>query len=73
MIVQHRQGMTAARFDGEMPFEIHLPQIVGVWMLEALKGGVLLRLGRLDAPVPMQDGRDGTGSRHVAATCTPWA
>src|SRR5262245_59348053 len=45
MIIHHPQGMTPLPVaQSKMPFEIHLPQLIGCLSLEALKGSVFARL-----------------------------
>src|SRR5688572_27424794 len=62
MIVQHRQGVTAGPIaQGKMPFEIHLPQLIGGLVLETLPRLMLGRVGRVDPPMPAQNGMNGTG------------
>jgi hypothetical protein len=56
MIVDHPQGMTPLPVaQSKMPFEIHLPQLIGGLPLEALKGPVLARLLRVDALMASQN------------------
>src|SRR6202795_4302784 len=35
MIVEHRQGITTTSTQCEITFEVHLPQVVGLWVYEA--------------------------------------
>ena len=67
VIVEHRQRMTApAAAERKMPLEVHLPQLVGRRLLEALPRLTPLRcLGR-NQPVAVQNAGDGVGMRHVA-------
>ena len=62
MIVQHRQRVTAGAIaQGKMPFEIHLPQLIGGLMLETLPPLMFGRLGRVDPPMTAQNSMNGTG------------
>src|SRR6267143_5679196 len=38
MIVEHRQGITMTSTQSKITFEVHLPQVVGLWMYEADPG-----------------------------------
>ena len=66
MIVEHGQRMAARRTDGEMALEVHLPQRVGLDMLEALPRPMLVRLGCVDAPMAPEDCLHGARSRQIA-------
>src|SRR6476660_206224 len=69
MIVQHRQRVTAGSIaQGKMPFEIHLPQLIGGLVLETLPRLMFGRLRPLDPPMPLQNGMDGTGGRQRRLT-----
>lgn len=43
VIIEHRQRMAALVIQGKVPFEVHLPQAIGVRMLETL---IVSRLSR---------------------------
>ena len=65
MVVEDGQGMTAARPAGQRRIEVHLPERIGIGVLEALEGARLARpLGRIQLPVAVQDRRDGGGRRQ---------
>jgi len=69
MIIQHRQGVTAGSIaQGKMPFEVHLPQLIGGLMLETLPRLMFGRLGRVDPPMPLQYGMYGTGGWQPGLT-----
>jgi len=63
--------MAALTISGEMAFEIHLPQFVGLGAFEARERGVLLRLRVIDQRVPVQDA--GNRSAGMAAAAEPWS
>jgi hypothetical protein len=44
-----------------MPFEIHLPQLIGGLVLETLPALMFGRLGRIDPPMTAQNSMNGTG------------
>tara|TARA_B100001013_G_scaffold241914_1_gene149403 strand:- start:390 stop:569 length:180 start_codon:yes stop_codon:yes gene_type:complete len=56
---------TALGEQGEVPFKIHLPKIVGIWILEPPIRFVLVRFLGINTAVALQDLRDGTGTRDV--------
>jgi len=64
VIIEHSQGVTATGGGGEMPFEIHLPELVGPISLEADEstscGGL-----RANALVSAKDRRDRARGWHV--------
>ena len=65
VIVQDGQRVTAPCAGGEVPLEVHLPEVVGLRVLEPLP----VTMGAFAAhgtAVPPQDGRDGAGARHRA-------
>src|SRR5829696_6328010 len=45
MIVQDRQGVAAASSDSEVALEVHLPEVVGLLMLEAVEGAMVEAAG----------------------------
>ena len=60
MVVQNRQRVAPSTFpDGNMALEVHLPQLVGLGVLESLVMLVLGALGRVDKSVAPQYRRDG--------------
>ena len=61
-VIQDGEGVTTARAEGEMAFEIHLPQGIRRGMFEALPGRRRPRGGR-EAAVPPQNGGNGAGGR----------
>ena len=61
-VIQDGQGVTAAGADGEMAFEIHLPQGIGRGVFEALPGLGGGSGGR-EAPVSAQNGGNGARRR----------
>ena len=66
VVVQDSQGMAAAAAaHRKVALEVHLPQVVGLIVLEALVGFVLGTLGRVDESVSSQDGRDRALGRHA--------
>jgi hypothetical protein len=79
MVVQHGQRMTAprARRGGvrdagqrEVSLEVHLPQVVGPRALEAGHRRVLVRLVRVEQPVPAEDAGDRAGGGDVIPPVT---
>jgi hypothetical protein len=67
MVVEDGQGMDPSGFQGAMPHEVHLPQVVRGVMREAHEVAAWGSAG--EQPVPTQDGRDGArGRRHHALT-----
>ena len=66
MVVQDRQGVAPSTFgDGNMALEVHLPQLVGLGVLESLVRLVLGALGRVDKSVAPQYRRDGALGWHT--------
>ena len=66
MVVQDRQRVAPSTFgDGNMALEVHLPQLVGLGVLESLIGLVLGALGRIDKSVAPQYRRDGALGGHT--------
>ena len=66
MVVQDRQGVAPSTFgDGNMALEVHLPQLVGLGVLESLIGLVLGALGRIDKSVAPQYRRDSALGGHT--------
>ena len=59
---------TVHRRSSDMALEVHLPQVVGLVVLEAFVGLVLGALRRLDKSVSSQDGRDGALGWHAVAS-----
>ena len=63
-VVQHRQGMAAAVEQGEMAFEIHLPQGIGRGVFEALPRPLGGRIGGREPGGATQNRGDGAGGGH---------
>ena len=72
-VVDNGQRVAAAAVGGKMAFEIHLPQCVGVGMLETLP--VVCRMGVFvnDASVAVQYGGDGAGGDVYAVLALQYA
>ena len=65
VVVKDGQGMAAPGTAGPARFEVHLPQGVGVWVLEALEGARLAgALGRVQPPMAPQDRGEGGDRRQ---------
>ena len=54
--------MASAALGGDVSLEVHLPQIVGLGVLESLPGLVLAALGGVHHTVAPEDGSDGAGA-----------
>src|SRR6266545_193112 len=69
VIVEHREGMAPPHEQGEMPLEIHLPELVRGVSLKTLPGLMLRPRNRLHTSVTPQDhcDRARTGHATVAA------
>ena len=66
MVVQDRQRVAPSTFgDGNMALEVHMPQLVGLGVLESLVRLVLGALGRVDKSVAPQYRRDGALGGHT--------
>lgn len=63
VVVDDGQGMAPAGAGGEVALEVHLPEVIGVRMLEPLPVA-LGTFGGGDAAVPAQDRRDGARAGH---------
>ena len=68
MIIKHGQWVTAPSGSSEVTFEIHLPEVVRFWMLEASKALMLCRRFRRDLLVSMQNRGNRTGGRDAGVT-----
>lgn len=64
VVIEYGQGVTTATLERHMALEIHLPEVIGDRMLEALPGAVLGALGGVHPPVAAQDRRDRARARH---------
>ena len=64
MIVDHRQRMAPAGAEGEMPLEVHLPQLVRRRPLETLHTADAAGSPQVDPAVPVQNRRNRAGARH---------
>jgi hypothetical protein len=67
VIVDHPQRMTPLSVaQGKMPFEIHLPQLIGRFSFEALPGLVLARQAQIDSPMSSQNRMNRATGRNLA-------
>jgi hypothetical protein len=64
VIVQDRQGMAALTLYGEVTFEVHLPEPIGSFMLEALPGSMLARLLGINQAAAPENCVHGAGRRN---------
>ena len=65
MIVEHAQRMAAARIEGEVPLEIHLPELVGAGPFETREGRGRRAGRRGDEAMPGQDAGERAGRRQA--------
>lgn len=68
VIVEDGERMTAGCIGSEVALEVHLPELIGSGVLEALETAMLDRLLRVDAAVAYEDLMDGAGRRHALRT-----
>lgn len=67
VIVEDAKGETAsAAHQREIAFKIHLPQLVGKLVSEALKGWLWCGITEHPASVTLEDGSDGADGRRFA-------
>src|SRR4030095_3216383 len=72
--IHHPQRMTPLSVaQGKMPFEIHLPQLIGGFPLEALPGLVFARLAQVHPPMPSQNRVDRAAGGDLGRAPTPRA
>src|SRR5215469_8848612 len=70
MLIQNRQQMATPGKRCEMALEVHLPQLVGSFMLKALPGRCGLALRCLNAAMSVQNMSDCTGGHpHLLVSC----
>src|SRR5215469_3843174 len=70
MLIQNRQWMATPGKRCEMALEVHLPKLVGGFMLKALPGRCCLALHRLNAAMSVQNMSDGAGGHpHLLVSC----
>src|SRR5262245_31480444 len=65
MVIEHGQRITAPFFQSEVAFEIHLPQVIGMRVLESLIRLMLRRSFRRDQLMAMKNRRDGARARNL--------
>src|ERR1700687_3311391 len=68
MIVEHRQGITTTSTQSEITFEVHLPQVVGLWMYEADPRFMFKCFFIGQQMVTMQNAGDRTGAGYLSVT-----
>src|SRR5947208_12808518 len=68
MIVEHRQGIATASTQSEITFEVHLPQVVGLWVYEADPRFMFKGFFIGQQMVPIQNAGDGTGAGYLSMT-----
>ncbi|OEC48140.1 hypothetical protein A9G05_26170 [Pseudomonas sp. ENNP23] len=73
VVVDQCQGMALALVGQEIPFEVHLPEVVRSFVLKTLPGPLHLRPRRFDQVVAMQDVRHRTGRNAATQSMTDLA
>src|SRR6266852_866826 len=68
MIVKHRQGIATTSTQGEITFEVHLPQVVGLWMDEADPRLMFKGCFTGQQMVTIQNAGDRTGAGYLSVT-----
>ena len=65
-VIQYSQGMKIPTFrQWEVSLEVHLPQFIGILLLESLKSPMLQRLFRINVSMSSQDGCNGTWAGNI--------
>ncbi len=64
VVIQHGESMATALPQCKVPFEVHLPQLVGLQMLKALPSPVFGALGRIYPAMTPQYGGDRAWARQ---------
>jgi hypothetical protein len=65
MIIEHGQWISASVCQSEVTFEIHLPEVIRLWVLESSIRLVLSRSLRGNQLVAMKNRRDGARRRNL--------
>jgi len=72
MIIQYRQRIAPPLIQGREPsLEIHLPELIGSFMLESLPRLMLLALRRIDLSRPLQNPMDRACRRQSGFPLIP--
>src|SRR5205807_9757228 len=68
MIVEHRQRITTTSSQSEITFEVHLPQVVRLWMYEADPRFMFKCFFIGQQMVPIQNAGNRTGAGYLSVT-----
>src|SRR5207237_487310 len=66
MIVEHRQGITTTSTQSEITFEVHLPQVVGLWVYEADPRFMFKCFFIGQQMMPLQNAGNRTGAGYLS-------
>src|SRR3954471_18093731 len=65
MVIQHSQRMASGLASLEIAFEVDLPKIIGLGMLEALPGGAVCACRLCDQAMSVQNPGNGAGGWNL--------